>query len=173
MDERRIIDGIKIRDEKRLIEFIDVYGKIMKASIVKTIGSRNELVEEVLNDSLLAIWDNIDSYDETRSSFKNRCAGLAKYKAIDCIRRENRHKTLALDRLSEPIAYEEDFDLDEAEEILELLSDEDREIFVKLFLEGYKYEDLEKETRLSKERLYNKVSRTKKNLRLKLGGTYE
>ncbi|WP_297788968.1 sigma factor [uncultured Anaerococcus sp.] len=173
MDERRIIDGIKIRDEKRLIEFIDVYGKIMKASIVKTIGSRNELVEEVLNDSLLAIWDNIDSFDETRSSFKNRCAGLAKYKAIDCIRRENRHKTLALDRLSEPIAYEEDFDLDEAEEILELLSDEDREIFVKLFLEGYKYEDLEKETRLSKERLYNKVSRTKKNLRLKLGGTYE
>ncbi|WP_311516310.1 sigma-70 family RNA polymerase sigma factor [uncultured Anaerococcus sp.] len=173
MDERRIIDGIKIRDEKRLIEFIDVYGKIMKASIVKTIGSRNELVEEVLNDSLLAIWDNIDSFDETRSSFKNRCAGLAKYKAIDCIRRENRHKTLALDRLSEPIAYEEDFDLDEAEEILELLSDKDREIFVKLFLEGYKYEDLEKETRLSKERLYNKVSRTKKNLRLKLGGTYE
>lgn len=173
MDERRIIDGIKFRDEKCLIEFIDLYGKIMKASIVKTIGSRNELVEEVLNDSLLAIWDNIDSFDETRSSFKNRCAGLAKYKAIDCIRRENRHKTLALDRLSEPIAYEEDFDLDEAEEILELLSDEDREIFVKLFLEGYKYEDLEKETRLSKERLYNKVSRTKKNLRLKLGGTYE
>lgn len=173
MDEKRIIDGIKIRDEKCLIEFIDLYGKIMKASIVKTIGSRNELVEEVLNDSLLAVWDNIGSFDETRSSFKNRCAGLAKYKAIDCIRRENRHKTLALDRLSGPIAYEEDFDLDEAEEILELLSDEDRDIFVKLFLEGYKYEDLEKETRLSKERLYNKVSRTKKNLRLKLGGTYE
>ncbi|WP_276881816.1 sigma factor [Anaerococcus tetradius] len=173
MDERRIIDGIKIKDEKCLIEFIDVYGKIMKASIVKTIGSRNELVEEVLNDSLLAIWDNIDSFDETRSSFKNRCAGIAKYKAIDCIRKENRHKTLDLDGLSEPISYEDDFDLDEAEEILELLSDEDRDIFVKLFLEGYKYEDLEKETKLSKDKLYNKVSRTKKNLRLKLGGTYE
>ncbi len=87
MDDKKIISGIKKKDESSLVAFIDKYGAILKASIIKTIGNRDELVIEILNDSLLAIWDNIDSFDENRSSFKNWCAGVAKYKAIDAIRK--------------------------------------------------------------------------------------
>lgn len=173
MDDKKIISGIKKRKEPYLNEFINKYGGILKASIVKTIGKRDELVIEILNDTLLAIWDNIDSFDESRSSFKNWCAGVAKYKAIDAIRKENRHKSIELSQVENNVCIEEDFSIDESQEILKLLSDEDREIFRKLFVEGYSYDDLSKITEIPKDRLYNKVSRSKKKLRLQLGGKYD
>ena len=173
MDDRKIISGIRNKKESCLVEFIDKYGGILKASIIKTIGNRDDLVIEILNDTLLAIWDNIDYFDENRSSFKNWCAGVAKYKAIDAIRKENRHKSIDLEQAQNNISIEEDFSIDESEEILKLLSKEDREIFKKLFIEGYSYDDISMLTEIPKDRLYNKVSRSKKKLRLQLGGKYD
>ena len=82
MDDKKIISGIKNKKEPYLSEFINKYGGVLKASIVKTIGNRDDLVIEILNDTLLAIWDNIDYFDENRSSFKNWCAGVAKYLSL-------------------------------------------------------------------------------------------
>ena len=173
MDDKKIISGIKKKKEPYLNEFINKYGGILKASIVKTIGHRDDLVIEILNDTLLAIRDNIDSFDENRSSFKNWCAGVAKYKAIDAIRKESRHESVDLDPLENNIINNQDFSIDESEEILKLLSDEDREIFRKLFIEGYSYDDLSNITEIPKDRLYNRVSRSKKKLKLQLGGKYD
>ena len=173
MDDKKIISGIKKRKEPYLSEFINKYGGVLKASIVKTIGNRDDLVIEILNDTLLAIWDNIDYFDENRSSFKNWCAGVAKYKAIDAIRKENRHESIDLDQVENNIYTEEDFSIDESGEILSLLDPEDRDIFKKLFIEGYSYDDLSNITEIPKDRLYNKVSRSKKKLKLQLGGKYD
>ena len=173
MDDKKIISGIKKRKEAYLEEFIDKYGGLLKASIVKTIGHRDELVLEILNDSLLAIWDNIDSFDDERSSFKNWCAGIAKYKAIDAIRKENRHESVDLDEIEGVLSHEEEFITDEVDEILDLLNEDDREIFRKLFIEGYSYDDISQITEISKARLYNKVSRSKHKLKLQIGGQYD
>lgn len=173
MDDKKIISGIKNKKEPYLSEFINKYGGVLKASIVKTIGNRDDLVIEILNDTLLAIWDNIDYFDENRSSFKNWCAGVAKYKAIDAIRKENRHESIDLDKVKNNISIEEDFSVDESGEILSLLDPEDRDIFKKLFIEGYSYDDLSNITEIPKDRLYNKVSRSKKKLKLQLGGKYD
>jgi RNA polymerase sigma factor (sigma-70 family) len=120
-----------------------------------------------LDDSFIAVWDNIDSFDPSRSSFKNRCAGLAKYKAIDALRKEIRHQAVSTDQIGE-ISYEDRIDLGEADEILKNLKDDDKIIFKKLFLEGYSYDDISKDSGLSKEVLYNRVSRAKKVIRLNL-----
>ncbi|MDU5504674.1 MAG: sigma-70 family RNA polymerase sigma factor, partial [Anaerococcus vaginalis] len=136
--------------------------------IVKTIGNRRNILDEILNDALLGIWDNINSYDPNRSSFKNWCAGVAKYKAIDAIRKEVKHDCLDLDDVSAFIDDKNLENFDESEKILEILPKKDREIFKKLFIEGYSYDDLEKITKIPKDRLYNKISRAKKTLRSKL-----
>lgn len=120
-----------------------------------------------MDDSFIAVWDNIDSFDPSRSSFKNRCAGLAKYKAIDALRKEIRHQAVSTDQIGE-ISYEDRIDLGEADEILKNLKDDDKIIFKKLFLEGYSYDDISKDSGLSKEVLYNRVSRAKKVIRLNL-----
>ena len=78
MNEEKIIQGIKNRDEKSLRAFIDSYGPVMKASIYKVLTFNENVRMEVLNDSVLAVWDNIDSFDPSRSSFKNWCAGIAR-----------------------------------------------------------------------------------------------
>lgn len=173
MDDSKIISGIKKKKEAYLVTFVDKYGGILKASIIKTIGNREELVTEVLNDTLLAIWDNIDSFDNDRSSFKNWCAGVAKYKAIDAIRKENRHESIDIEEIRENVGMTDEYSIDDSEEILQKLEPRDREIFRKLFIEGYSYDDLAIITEIPKDRLYNRVSRSKKKLKLQLGGKYD
>lgn len=165
MNEKKIIKGIKKKDEKALKIFIDTYGPVMKASIYKVLTFNENIRMEVLNDSVLAVWDNIDSFDPKRSSFKNWCAGIARYKAIDALRKEIRHKSVDIDEVSPFLESESSIDIDESTEILKVLDEKDREIFRKLFIEGYSYDDLEKIYDISKAGLYNRVSRGKKKIR--------
>lgn len=165
MNEKKIIQGIKNRDEKSLRAFIDSYGPVMKASIYKVLTFNENVRMEVLNDSVLAVWDNIDSFDPSRSSFKNRCAGVARYKAIDALRKEIRHKSVDLNEVSPYLSTDDDISIDETEEILKVLDEKDREIFRKLFLEGYSYDDLAKVYDISKAGLYNRVARGKKKIK--------
>lgn len=167
MDEKKLIKKIKKKDQRALMYFIEKYGPILKGATSPILVSNKEIMEEVLDDTFIAVWDNIDSFDPSRSSFKNRCAGLAKYKAIDALRKEIRHQAVSTEDIGE-IACEDEIDLGEAEEILKYLKENDRLIFEKLFLEGYSYDDIAKGTGLTKEVLYNRVSRAKKVIRLNL-----
>lgn len=165
MNEKKIIEGIRNKDEKALRVFIDTYGPVMKASIYKVLTFNENIRMEVLNDSVLAVWDNIDSFDERRSSFKNWCAGVARFKAIDALRKEIRHKSVDLDEISNYLESENEIDIDESAEILKVLDEKDREIFRKLFIEGYSYDDLAKVYDISKAGLYNRVARGKKKIK--------
>ncbi|WP_311491764.1 sigma-70 family RNA polymerase sigma factor [uncultured Anaerococcus sp.] len=165
MNEKKIIKGIRNRDEKALRVFIDTYGPVMKASIYKVLTFNEDIRMEVLNDSVLAVWDNIDSFDPARSSFKNRCAGVARYKAIDALRKEIRHKSVDLDEVSPYLSTDDDISIDETEEVLKVLDEKDRGIFRKLFIEGYSYDDLAKVYDISKAGLYNRVARGKKKIK--------
>ena len=165
MNEKKIIRGIKNRDEKTLRAFIDSYGPVMKASIYKVLTFNEEVRMEVLNDSVLAVWDNIDSFEPARSSFKNWCAGIARYKAIDALRKEIRHKSVDLDEVSNYLEDDEELNIDESEQILKVLDEKDREIFRKLFIEGYSYDDLANVYDISKAGLYNRVARGKKKIK--------
>ena len=165
MNEKKIIKGIRNRDEKALRAFIDTYGPVMKASIYKVLTFNEEIRMEVLNDSVLAVWDNIDSFDPARSSFKNWCAGIARYKAIDALRKEIRHKSVDLDEVSNYLEDDNEINIDESTEILKVLDEKDREIFRKLFIEGYSYDDLAKIYDISKAGLYNRVARGRKKIK--------
>ena len=165
MNEKKIIKGIKNRDEKALLAFIDSYGPVMKASIYKVLTFNVDVRMEVLNESVLAVWDNIDSFDPARSSFKNWCAGIARYKAIDVLRKEIRHRSVDLDEVSEYLSTDDEISIDETEQILKVLDEKDREIFRKLFIEGYSYDDLAKVYDISKAGLYNRVARGKKKIK--------
>lgn len=163
MDDKEIIRGIKDKEEEVLLEFINTYGKTIKYVISNTIKTYPNLWEEVLNDSILAIWNNIESYIPELSSFKNWCASVAKYKSIDALRKEIRHDSIPFDDL----VYEEGelINVNLVEEILACLSEDDQNIFKLLFLEDYSYGELAKMTGLSKEALYKRVSRGKKKIK--------
>ncbi len=82
MNTSKMIKGIKQREEKALVAFVDQYGPVMKGVIVKTVPGFSYLWGEILNDSTLAVWEDIQRYDQTRGSFQSFVARVAKYKAL-------------------------------------------------------------------------------------------
>lgn len=164
MDEKKLIRLISKKNEDGLVYFIKNYGGLLKSVISKTLYKYPNLVEEVLNDSLLSIWNNISYYDSNKSSFKNWCASVARYRAIDALRIEVKHESIDLDQ-AEDLAYDGDFDKLLVKDILASLSNEDQRLFIDLFVEGKSYEEVSKDLSTTKNALYSRVKRARHKLK--------
>ena len=169
MDEQKIINLLKNKNQTGLLALIENYSGILYSVISKTLINHPYLHEEVLNDTLLAIWDNIESYDANRSSFKNWSASVARYKAIDALRKEIKHSYIQLHPECSNHA-EQEYNNVLIKEIFSYLSDEDRELFVSLFLDGYSYEELSHNLGVTKNSLYSRVKRGRQKLKKEFKG---
>lgn len=138
MNEKNFISKLKQKNEKALIYVIDQYGGLLKSIVQKHLFSLEECQEECLNDIFLGIWENIHTFDETKNTFKNWAAGVARYKSIDYKRKYlNKHPYEPLDEniagcqtLEESILAEELSE--ELEELLSCLKQEDRQANITL-----------------------------------------
>lgn len=180
--EKNFIEQMKKRNEKALEYVIDNYAWILKTVLKKHLFNLENLYEECMNDCLLAIWNNIHYYNPEKSSFKNWIAGIGKYKSIDYMRRYL--KDLENKNIDDIILASEDSSVKEilsneismeTTKMLYSLSEEDREIFKKLYFEEKNMNEISKETGLSKSILYNRLSRGKKKMRknISVKGDYE
>lgn len=170
MNTSKMIKGIQQREEKALVAFVDQYGPVMKGVIVKTVPGFSYLWGEILNDSTLAVWEDIERYDQTRGSFQSFVARVAKYKAIDALRKEVRHSHPPLEAELVGAAGTEEMGV--VEEVLSYLSEEDQRIFRLLFVDGYDYDEVAEMTGLKKGTLYTRVSRGRETLRDKVKEEY-
>lgn len=85
---------LKTHDE-RVLEFVlEEYGTLLMSVIRRHLSSLPQLQEECLNDVLFSIWAHTAQYDETRSTFKNWIAGIARYRSITPPRRAESGSTL-------------------------------------------------------------------------------
>lgn len=170
--EENFAEQIKKRNEKALEYVIDNYAWVLKTVLKKHLFNLQDFYEECMNDCLLAIWENIRYYDPKKSSFKNWIAGIAKYKSIDYIRKylkstedaniEDVTISVEDNSLREILSNEVSIEI---EKMLHSLSQQDREIFRKLFFEGKDMNEISKETGLKKPILYNRLSRGKRKMR--------
>lgn len=170
MNENQMIKGIQRDDRYSLEILINQYGPLLNGVISKTLWKYPHLIDDALNESFLAIWKNINAYDRNRSSFKNWCATIARYQAIDILRRETRQhqsrveQTDAIETLSQDMKHDWQFML---EDLLADFTELDRQIFMALFVEGKSYEEVAKKHNIRISNLYNRVSRCRKSLKLK------
>lgn len=163
MDEKKLIKMLKIKNKEALGFLIENYSGILNSVISRILSDLPYLQEEALNDAIFAVWENIGSFDPHRSTFKNWCASVARYKAIDALRKEVKHNCLEL--VEEIQGYsEEEFTKLLVKEIFSYLSKEDRELFTLLFLEGLTYDELSEALKVSKNSLYSRVKRIRKKL---------
>ncbi|MCY6369382.1 sigma-70 family RNA polymerase sigma factor [Clostridium ganghwense] len=170
--EENFVPQLKKKNERALEYVIDNYGWIIKSIVKKHLYNLESHQEECINDILLGIWNNIDSFNEDKSTFKNWAAGIAKYKTIDCRRKYLRDlKNEDIDQIE--IVVEDDVckeviknDLDrDLDELLNCLKKQDKKLFIKLYVKEQEIDCVSKEIGLKREIIYNRISRGKRKLK--------
>ena len=174
INEENYMDQLQKHNEKALLYVIDEYGGLLKAVISKSLFRMQSYQEECMNDVLLAIWDHIDSFQPEKNSFKNWIAAIAKYKAIDYLRKYQKEQmevsleTAECDRIMEsklPVVADADEISEEMEALLSCLSKRDRDLFLRLYAEEESVAEISQSAKLRKSVIYNRLSRAKKKLR--------
>lgn len=172
-EDRWMIRQIENRNEEGLKQLIDQYVGLLKSIIQKTLAYLPDYHQECLNDTLLAIWNNIDKYDETKSSFKNWICVIAKYRAINYLKKyqievhniswdeEKHEKSYAhTDNVFEQELWEI-----ELNRLLEPLTDQDKKLFKQYFTSIEDTETIAARNDLTPGALYSRISRGKKKIR--------
>lgn len=169
--EQNYISQLKIKNEKALEFVLTEYGWVVKTVAKKHLHQAPELMDECLNDVLLAVWENIDAFNENKSTFKNWIAGISRYKAIDCKRKYLRYLHEEPLESAENIAGSDDEIAaiqnevsEELDALLRCLSEKDQIIFKMLFFNEEQVENVAKVLNLEKSAVYNHISRGKKKI---------
>jgi len=121
-------------------------------------------------------WDHADDYNEDKCDFKGWLAAIARYQAIDYLRKAKREEFSQMGESLEDMANEPGFDderftrLEESidsefEQLVSCLSPEDREIFRRIYQKGESMDEISKDLNIPKDQLYNHTSRAKKKIR--------
>ena len=86
-NEDNFISLIKKRREEGIRYVMERYGGLLASIVGKRLYCMPDRIDECMNDIFFGIWNNIGSYDPERSSFKNWAAGVARFHAIDYLRK--------------------------------------------------------------------------------------
>lgn len=174
ISNKNYIQQLKKHNEDALVYVINTYGGLLKSVIRKMLFTMPEKQEECLNDVLLNIWENIGSYQEEKNSFQNWAAAVAKYRAIDYLRRYRKEMEMHCVAVEEIEIPKEDAMLEqlierelseELEKMLRCLTPLDRQLFMKLYAEEKSVGQVSEETGLEVSAIYNHISRGKKKIR--------
>ncbi len=170
--ENNFVSQLKKRNEKALEYVLNNYGWIVKTVVKKHLHNLERYQEECINDVFLGVWNNIYSFDKNKSTFKNWIAGISKYKSIDYKRKylkdleqqslTNFELKMEDNSLNEIIKKELSEDL---EVLLNCLKSEDKDLFLKLYVEEKDIDSISKETGLKRDIIYNRISRGKRKLK--------
>ena len=147
---------------------IDNYRGIITSVVRKHLGVLEIYEEECVNDVLLAVWNNIDSFDREKNELKNWICAIAKNKAIDYKRKYI--KKINAEKAENNISYidknliQKEIE-EEIEEMLGYLSDRDKELFKKYYLEDFDLEEIAVNTDTKVSNLYNRLSRGRRKIK--------
>lgn len=167
-----MIKYIKKKKECGMEMLIDSYGALITSIVRRNLNNLKEYEEECIDDVLLSIWNNIDSYDQKKNQFKNWIGAIAKYKTIDYKRKYI--KTMEVEdisihviedsrRVEENILKEEL--RGEIDELLKNLKEKDRELFIKYYLEEKDMGEICRYMDMNSAVAYNRLSRGRDKLR--------
>ena len=130
-------------------------------------------IHECIDDVFLSIWNNIDSFDSSKNTLKNWIAAISQYRAIDYKRKYLRllNEEVDISQVENQLYLNNIINEDELrsdiEELLCCLKQEDKDVFIKRYIEGKSMKEVALETGIKEEVIYNRISRGRKKLRRK------
>ncbi|MCR8969191.1 sigma-70 family RNA polymerase sigma factor [Facklamia sp. 7083-14-GEN3] len=167
--DNKIIKLIRKRNEKGIRYLIEKYGGLLYAVIRKHSQGYSAYHEECFNDVLLAVWKNIEQFDPKRSTFKNWIMAIARYRALNLVRKNQQdYSNLTI---NEEIISEQEDTIDgfilreDVNQMIQALSPQDQKIFIKLFFQGLTTDEVAQDLDTNKNTIYQHLSRARKKLR--------
>lgn len=170
--ENNFVEQMKKRNEQALVYVVEQYGWVLKTVVKRQMQTLPHLWDDCMNDTLMAVWENIESFDPKRTEFQNWLAGVCRFKALTYVRK---YISASREELVEQMPEWEDENAgrdflvqeyrEEVDEILSYLKGEDARIFRLIYLEGLSMDEVAKEMNMSKTVIYGRISRGKKQLR--------
>lgn len=174
MNDDKIINFIKKRNEKGLQLIIDNYGGLITSIVRKHLYNIQDKQEECIDDILLSIWNKVDSFNAGKNTLKNWIGAISQYRAIDYKRKYLKYleeEDITSIQVEEPISIDKELMENEVkEEIRELLyclNDRDREIFIKRYFEDRYVYEIALELGIDESAVYNRLSRGRKKIKNK------
>ena len=170
--EENFVDQMKKRKEDALVYVINQYGWVLKTVVKRQMSPLPHLWDDCMNDTLLAVWENIDSYQPDKTEFQNWLAGVCRFKALTYVRKYI--QTSREDPVEQMPEWEDegakkDFLMQEYKEevniILSFLKEEDAQIFRMIYLEDLSMDEVSERMKMSKTVIYGRISRGKKQIR--------
>lgn len=166
------------RDE--YVEYVlTEYGGLLKAVLIGNLYDKADRWEECFNDVLLAIWNNWNRFSDIKEESRAGwlCA-IAKYKAIDLLRRESRcnekvvsiHDAWVVSEVERQYCQMRGFEpiddsSEELDKLLACLKPEDKDLFYRRYVRDESIDEIVTETGLSKDTVYQRLSRGKRKLK--------
>lgn len=176
-NENNFVDLIRKRREEGIFYVIENYGELLHSIIRKRLFMAPDRIEKCMNDVFLGIWKNIDSFDESRGSFRNWAAGVARLEAIDALRKiqgESRVRTappggaeIVREDEAIPELAGQEFS-GETQEILKGLNEEDQELFRRMFLKAEEPAEADDESGTGRDNVYVRFFRGKQEIQRKI-----
>lgn len=173
MDVNTLIDNLKKHDQNALRQFVDEYSPLMLKilSSILNIGHEKNYIEDAYNESLMCIWQNINSFDE-KSSFKTWVVAITKYRALDLKRRLIKinssievYEELTSTEENIEESYIKSYSKEKTMEILSPLKDIDKDIFYMYYYLGYNAKEIATLLHFSESNVFKRLSRGRKLLK--------
>lgn len=176
VNEKNFIKFIKKKKSIGLNYVVDTYGDLIYKVIYSTLGSGFHVhyIEECLNDVFLAIWNNVEAFDENKGDFKSWIIAISKYKSIDYKRRLLKENHMEyVDVIQDDLQGDTEklvIMKENMEEMLSLISklkEKDKIIFMRRYFFDESIESIAKELNVNRSVIDNRLSRGRKTLREK------
>jgi len=149
--EDSLVVALKGRDRSAFAYLYDNYAGALLGVITRII-QKEEIAEEVLQDTFLKIWDRIDSYDREKGKLFTWMLNVARNLAIDKTRSKEFSKerqTGGLEKLVGKIDTQEKIELGVEviglQDLLSKLSEDQQFVIDKHYLKGYTQSEISEE----------------------------
>lgn len=143
MTQEDLLPLIRNQDQRGFSKMYDMYAKSLFAIISNLIADREE-AEDVLQETFVKIWKNIDSYHENKGRFYTWIVNIARNAAIDKVRSKgfnNSRKNLSSDNfvhlLDDSNKFAQRIDLIGIREFVNKLKPKCIQIIDLLFFKGF------------------------------------
>ena len=137
--------GLKNQDRKSY-DYLYDHNSSKLYGIALHITQKKDIAEDVLQETFIKVYKNIDKYDESKGNFLTWVMNICRNGAIDKIRYGQESRKIQFDNLNVNIATETDPELQRANqelwEVLEKLDDDHTEILKLSYYYGYSHAEI-------------------------------